>query len=227
MHYSRCRDEWTGISGKVPAVQLTGPLDGDFELSSAGSFGVNLKVCSLLHPQALWLKTTTLSSAEAGVTRCGETHTMKRVRENQTERAAFNTLTPTLWPHVSSAGRRGMRCGMNDMKPKLFPPERYIHQFQGGWWITGKPSVLFNCPFLLPCTPLLCRLSIYLILQSEFIDRSKGSKPLSSHMKWSILPISLFKMYKIGGAESWLDALQEAKETMQGQRHKIFSKEWT
>lgn len=57
------------------AVLLTGSLDGDFELPSAGPLGVNLKVCSFLHPQAFWLQTTTLRSAEAGVTCCGEADT--------------------------------------------------------------------------------------------------------------------------------------------------------
>lgn len=64
------------------AVQLTGALDGNFKLSSSGSFGVNLKVCSLLHPQALWLQTTALSFAEVGITCCGETYN-ERVRETQ------------------------------------------------------------------------------------------------------------------------------------------------
>ena len=52
-------------------VQLTGALDGDFELSGAGSFCVNLEVSSLLHPQALWLQAASLCSAETGIARCG------------------------------------------------------------------------------------------------------------------------------------------------------------
>lgn len=71
-------------------LELTGALDGDFQLPSAGSFCVNLEVCSLLHPEALWLQTTTLGSAEAGVTRCG-----------QTERVRLARRRVTLWPHFS------------------------------------------------------------------------------------------------------------------------------
>lgn len=76
------------------AVQLTGALDGNFKLSSAGSFGVNLKVCSLLHPQALWLQTTALSSAEVGITCCGETYN-ERVRETQETAVSISTPTTT------------------------------------------------------------------------------------------------------------------------------------
>lgn len=54
-------------------VLLTGALDGHFELSSTGSFGVNLEVGRLLHPQALRLQAAALSSAQVGVTGCGET----------------------------------------------------------------------------------------------------------------------------------------------------------
>lgn len=76
---------------KLKTEQLTGALDGNFKLSSAGSSGINLKVCSLLHPQALWLQTTALSSAEVGITCCGETYN-ERVRETET---ALNISTPT------------------------------------------------------------------------------------------------------------------------------------
>lgn len=55
------------------SCELTGALDGDFQLPGAGSFGVNLKVCRLLHPQALWLQAATFRSAQAGVACCEHT----------------------------------------------------------------------------------------------------------------------------------------------------------
>lgn len=54
--------------------ELTGAFDGDLQLPSASSFCVHLEVCGLLYPEALRLQTTTLRSAEAGVTRCGQAH---------------------------------------------------------------------------------------------------------------------------------------------------------
>lgn len=72
-------------------------------------------------------------------------------------------------------------------------------------------------------TPLSL-LSISLTLESEFIDHSKGSVPLSSHRKWTIHHISRLKVYKMGAAESQPVAMKEAP---QEQRNKIFSREWT
>ena len=93
---------------------LTGPLDGDFELSGAGPLGEHLEVCGLLHPQAFGLQTPTLGFAEAGVACCGET---QRVREEETY-SASNSMTLCQW---CFQGRRGKRCEVKD--------EYYIHRF--------------------------------------------------------------------------------------------------
>ena len=69
-------------------MQLTGALDGDLELSGAGSLCVNLEVCGLLHPQALGLQTAALRSAEAGITSCGR-------RDGMKERLRDDFFTPT------------------------------------------------------------------------------------------------------------------------------------
>lgn len=51
-------------------MELTGSFDGDFELSSSCSFGVNLKVGGLLHPQAFGLQATPLRPAQVWITGC-------------------------------------------------------------------------------------------------------------------------------------------------------------
>lgn len=61
--------DWRSSTG---ALKLTGSLNGDFELASSCSFGVNLEVCSLLHSQAFGLQATTFGSAQAGVAGCRE-----------------------------------------------------------------------------------------------------------------------------------------------------------
>lgn len=136
-------------------LELTGALDGDFQLPSAGSFCVNLEVCSLLHPEALWLQTTTLGSAEAGVTRCGQTERVRRVRRRV-----------TLWPRTSSehisVGTRPMKCEVNDIKLK---PSSTL---QICW--KAFSNVIFS--FLLPCTPPV----IHPSFPAEGILRPQGRK---------------------------------------------------
>lgn len=74
------------------SMWLTGSLNGDFELSSSGSFGVNLEVCCLLHSQAFGLQATPLGSAQAGVARCGEAHTVQGVRERELQQMHLNPV---------------------------------------------------------------------------------------------------------------------------------------
>lgn len=50
-----------------------------------------------------------------------------------------------------------------------------------GYWKAFSTFQLSFPAFLLPCTSLLCLLSIYLIPQRVFRDHSEGSEPLSSH----------------------------------------------
>lgn len=49
---------------------LTRSLHGDFELSAAGSFSVNFKICHFFHPQTLRLQTSARSSAGVRVAGC-------------------------------------------------------------------------------------------------------------------------------------------------------------
>lgn len=49
---------------------LTGSLHGDFELSAAGSFSVNFKICHFFHPETLRLQTSARRSAGVWVTGC-------------------------------------------------------------------------------------------------------------------------------------------------------------
>lgn len=144
----------------VFAVQLTGPLDGDFELSSAGSFGVNLEVCGLFHPQALRLQTTTLSSAQAGITCCGETHKIK-VSERNRHRGYSDSNAMRMCEFSSGFSWEGWIMKRSTM---MMMTQR--------WRVPGKLSAFqLSFPtFLLPCTLLMCLLSIYLIPQSKLID---------------------------------------------------------
>lgn len=57
---------------KLRFAELTGSLDGDFEFSCSGSFGVNLEVSGLLRPQSFRLQATTLRSAQVWITGCGQ-----------------------------------------------------------------------------------------------------------------------------------------------------------
>ncbi len=100
-----------------------------------------------------------------------------------------------------------------------------VSRTTSGYWKVFSALQLYFPAFLLPCTSLLCLLFTYLILQSGLKDHSKGSEHLSLHRKWSILHLSRLKVYKTGGAESQLVARQEAKETSQEERLKIFVRE--
>lgn len=86
------------------ALQLTGSLNGDFELAGSGSLGVNLEVCSLLHSQAFGLQATTFGPAQAGVAGCGEATQC----EGQAKGGANSSTTRKVSDIVSSDRRR---CG--------------------------------------------------------------------------------------------------------------------
>lgn len=50
------------------SCHLTWSLHSNFELSAAGSFGVNFKICHFFHPQTLWLQTSPWCSAGIWIT---------------------------------------------------------------------------------------------------------------------------------------------------------------
>ncbi len=86
--------------------------------------------------------------------------------------------------------------------------------------------MLFSHHFSPSCLHSPSMSLIHLSYSTERIYRpQKGSGPLSSHRKRSTLHLSRLKGYLLEAAESQLDAMQEAKETPQEERHKIFSKE--
>lgn len=60
-------------------MELTGSFDGDLEFSGSCSFGVNLEVGGLLHPQAFGLQTTPLRSAQVWITGCRQEVTQSEI----------------------------------------------------------------------------------------------------------------------------------------------------
>lgn len=121
-----------------------------------------------------------------------------------------------------------MGCGLSDMKQKHFLSKTVhpsIARIMTGCW---NAFSCLNFPFLppTPCTlinnPLL---SVFPTPKSEFIDNSKGSNHHSHTGSGGDHHIFKLKVNEMGAAESQSVVLQEAKETPQEQRNKIFSRE--
>lgn len=82
---------------------------------------------------------------------------------------------------------------------------------KGCWRAFGAFQLSFPA-FLLPCTPLLCLLSIYLIPQREFIDHTKGSEPLSSDRSGVSFISAHYKCIKLELlSHSWMACRKQRK----------------
>lgn len=122
------RADWWTPTGQL---QLTGSLDGDFELAGSGSFGVNLEVRSLLHSQAFGLQATTFGPAQAGVAGCGQAAQC----EGQAVRGAGSSPTRRSVASSSSSDKR--RCGVGGTKLTQW---KAIGQF---WRVLKSSDILF------------------------------------------------------------------------------------